>query len=267
MEEKNIPDADKDATLILLHGWGQTSRAFEPLVELLRDDLRIITFDFPGHGEAKEDGGPYTFERYIETLADVVKSLNGGPFHLLGWSMGGTVAALYCLDGAGPLPESLILMSATPKFVIPEKNLGIGQHPAAVKKMERMIRADHEAGLRDFIGRFFDSGEVIAEDMRAEIERVFYPDSFPPKKEALLGTLADLAKADLTARGAGAYNGPMLLIHGRLDRICPAGGQKLWKNLFPNISEFFINDAAHAPHLTRRREVAGAIKNFISGSL
>ena len=159
----------------MVHGWGQTKSAFNPFVKVLAQKLRIITFDLPGHGEAKGSDGPYTFERYGNELAEVVKKSGADSFHLLGWSMGGTISASYCLEKTGLLPKSLTLLAATPKFVTHTHNLGIGQHPAAVKKMERQILRDADSGLRDFIDRFFENGEEITPEQRVGIENLFIP--------------------------------------------------------------------------------------------
>jgi len=231
--------------LIMVHGWGQTKRAFDPLVELLAQKLRVITFDLPGHGEAKNSGGPFTFERYRNELSEVVKTSGASSFHLLGWSMGG-----------------ITLLSATPKFVTHTHNLGIGQHPAAVKKMERQIDRDTDSGLRNFIDSFFDSGEQITQAQRTEIENLFYSNNFPPNQEALLSSLSELASTDLTI-SKKRFNEPVLLIYGRMDRICPVGGQALWKKLFERVDELCLENTGHAPHLTQTAQVAESIASFI----
>ncbi|VAX21469.1 hypothetical protein MNBD_NITROSPINAE01-443 [hydrothermal vent metagenome] len=248
--------------LIMVHGWGQTKRAFDPLVELLAQKLRVITFDLPGHGEAKNSGGPFTFERYRNELSEVVKTSGASSFHLLGWSMGGTISAGYCLEKTGVLPKSLTLLSATPKFVTHTHNLGIGQHPAGVKKMERQIDRDTDSGLRNFIDSFFDSGEQITQAQRTEIENLFYSNNFPPNQEALLSSLSELASTDLTI-SKKRFNEPVLLIYGRMDRICPVGGQALWKKLFERVDELCLENTGHAPHLTQTAQVAESIASFI----
>jgi pimeloyl-ACP methyl ester carboxylesterase len=179
--------------------------------------------------------------------------------------MGGTIAAIHCLEQREPRPLSLILIASTPRFVAPENNLGVGQHPTAVKKMERMISTDHDSGLREFIGRFFESGEVILESMKAEIENLLIPENFPPNKDALLATLKELAALDLTISGR-KWDGPVLNIQGTADKITLKGGQRLWRGLFDNITEAPVESAGHAPHLTQTAGVAEIIAGFI-GSL
>jgi len=258
-----VADTGNGPAIVALHGWGQTGRSFAPLARALADGFRVISFDFPGHGTAKDVGGPYTFKRYAEFVGEMVSSLKLERFHLLGWSMGGTVGSIYTNGGFGPKPDSLIMLSATPKFVIPEKNLGIGQHPAAVKKMERMIKADHDAGLRDFIGRLFASGETIAPELTPIIEDAFFGGDFPPLKEALLSTLSDMSQTDLT-EGASISPLPVLIICGGADKINPVGGQKLWRSVFRDLREVFLDGAGHAPHLTRTADTAEAVRVFLS---
>lgn len=262
MNRVKISDVGHGPIIVMVHGWGQTKKSFEPLAESLKEKFRVISFDLPGHGSAKEDGGPYTFMRYCDVLTGVINTLGDPPYHLLGWSMGGAIAALYSFNKLGRAPESLILLGATPKFVTTTHNLRLGQHPAAVKKMARLIMRDADSGLRDFVDRFFESGEKISEGERAQIEKIFYPPEFPPQKEALLSTLDELARTDLTQH-SGRYDGPVLLIYGRLDKICPVGGQQLWKGLFDNLQEVCLESAGHAPHITRLPEVAESIKDFI----
>lgn len=252
------------APIIFLHGWGQSRKAFEPLIAALNERrITSFAFDFPGHGDSRNEPGPYSFDRYTSLIAEFVKSTGAPRFHLAGWSMGGTIAANYCLRQMEPRPSSLILIDSTPRFVALEKNLGVGQHPIAVKKMERMIERDHDAGLREFISRFFESGEDIPESMRDEIEKYLVPESFPPDKEALLSTLTELSALDLTVSGL-KWDGPVLNIHGTADKITPRGGQKLWRSLFDRITEAPVDLAGHAPHLTRTDGVADIITAFIS---
>lgn len=257
MNEAHVP-------LIFLHGWGQSRRAFDPLIHALNDrGVRSFSFDFPGHGDARDEPGPYSFDRYASLIGEFAKSIGASRFHLAGWSMGGTIAALHCLQRKEPRPLSLILIASTPRFVAMGNSIGVGQPPVAVKKMERMITADPDAGLREFIGRFFESGEIIPEEMKSEIEKLLIPETFPPNKNALLSTLSELSSLDLTTSGL-EWDGPVLNIQGTADKITLKGGQRLWSGLFEKITEAPMESAGHAPHLTQTAGVAEIITGFLS---
>ena len=99
-------------------------------------------------------------------------------------------------------------------------------------------------------------------DRQREIGWLLHGNGFPPRKEALIETLGDLAAENLID-ARGGYDGAVLLIYGRLDKITPAGGQRLWKDVFRDLEEHPVDGAGHAPHLTRSREAARVIRDFI----
>ncbi len=257
-----IRDTGNGPAIVMLSGWGQTRRAFDRLTDELKDKYRLISLDMPGYGAAKEAPGPYSLDRYCGVISDVVRQARLARFHLLGWSMGGEIAAKYIRDKRGPAPESLILLSSPARFVSKDKDILVGAHPARAKKMEMMIRQNHAAGLKDFICRFFESGEEISPEEKVEIEKLLIPPGFPPRKEALLENLRELIELDLTESPI-EYDGPVLIISGGLDRIAPIGGQKLWKTVFANVEAACIETAGHAPHLTCAARVGELVTRFI----
>ncbi len=109
-------------TVILCHGFLDMGLGFFKLAPLLAAaNYRVIAFDFRGHGESEwvGRGGYYHFADYVLDLHELVPQLvaDGTSFHLVGHSMGGTVATLYAathlariqtlslLEGYGPPAE------------------------------------------------------------------------------------------------------------------------------------------------------------------
>jgi pimeloyl-[acyl-carrier protein] methyl ester esterase len=178
--------------------------------------------------------------------------------------MGGSIAAKYVLEKIEPRPESLILVCAPARFVARNgSGIGMGQHPGAVKKMQKLIKSDPDVALRGFVQTFFEAGEVIDKAMTETIEALLVKEPFPAPAEVLIQTLDELDKTDLTQH-EGDHDVPVLLIQGALDKICPSGGQKLWDDLFTRIDRVTMPDCGHAPHLTRPRELAREISRFLS---
>ncbi|MDH5479005.1 MAG: alpha/beta fold hydrolase [Nitrospinota bacterium] len=261
-------------SIIMVHGWGQSRQSLAPLARELSKSFRVINIDLPGHGAAKHEPGPYTFGRYMDQIADVARAECGenssqakSGFSLLGWSMGGLIAAIYALRKTAPLPDSLILLAAPARFVAPKSAIGMGQSITSITRLREQLVADHESALRTFIEFFFMSGEVIDPASVAPIRAALAPpDTFPPAREALLATLDQLAESDLTAGQALPEPVRGLIINGTLDRICPKGGQRLWEHVFSGLEQTTLNDCGHAPHLTRLEETSAAIIKFLKGS-
>jgi pimeloyl-ACP methyl ester carboxylesterase len=80
------------APLVCIHGVGSSLLAWEGVVERLKDQFRILTFDLRGHGESTRIKGRYEIDEMVaETLA-LVDHLGFSRFHLAGFSLGGLLA-------------------------------------------------------------------------------------------------------------------------------------------------------------------------------
>ncbi|MFW6087666.1 MAG: alpha/beta fold hydrolase [Myxococcota bacterium] len=95
------PDAP---TVVLCHGFLDVGFSFDRVGRRLAEGgYRAVAFDFRGHGETDwvATGGYYHFPDYTLDLHELLPQVADGPVHLLGHSMGGTVACMY----AGTVPE------------------------------------------------------------------------------------------------------------------------------------------------------------------
>ena len=266
MNPDHVTITGQGPAILSVHGWGQSRASMAPLADALSGGHRVINIDLPGHGAARGLPGPHTFPRYMEWISQMAKEHAEGQFHLLGWSMGGAIAARYALERLTPIPSSLVLLAAPARFIAP-KGSGMGQTLSAIERLRAQLTADHTAALRTFIEFFFMSGELIEPEMEAPIRAALTPSgAFPPDKEALLATLGELTELDLTRHRAIPSFVRGLIINGTLDRICPVAGQALWDGIFSDLSWSTMDNCGHAPHLTRLADTAAAIDNFLSGS-
>jgi 2-succinyl-6-hydroxy-2,4-cyclohexadiene-1-carboxylate synthase len=118
------------ADLVLLHGFTQTGRSWQPVRRALAARYRAIAPDLPGHGEFAERR-PASFA----ACDAYVRGLGGGRFTLVGYSMGGRIALHAALSLAARL-ERLVLIGASPGLADPS---------------ERAARAADDAALADRI--------------------------------------------------------------------------------------------------------------------
>jgi 2-succinyl-6-hydroxy-2,4-cyclohexadiene-1-carboxylate synthase len=104
-------------TLILLHGFGGTRRAWDGVVARLDPQrYRPLALDLPGHGGAASRAGPITFDACVETV------LAAGPkrFALCGYSLGGRVA-LHVALAAPERVSRLIVVASSPGIEDPSE--------------------------------------------------------------------------------------------------------------------------------------------------
>lgn len=82
-----------DPVLVLSHSIFFDQRMFEPLVELLESDFRIIRYDHRAHGQsARSDMSVIDMEKLTEDAVALIDLLGAAPCYFLGNSMGCFVA-------------------------------------------------------------------------------------------------------------------------------------------------------------------------------
>src|SRR5262249_24320281 len=78
--------------LVLLRGGAVDSRFFDQNVGALAGRCRVITTDLWGHGRTADRDGPFSLESFANDVAELIERVVGGPAHVLGHSIGATVA-------------------------------------------------------------------------------------------------------------------------------------------------------------------------------
>lgn len=78
--------------LVLLHGVGLRSEAWNSLVAYLSDSFSIYAIDLPGHGESESlEGDASSLEDYSDAITAYLESFDG-PVYIAGHSMGAMIA-------------------------------------------------------------------------------------------------------------------------------------------------------------------------------
>jgi pimeloyl-ACP methyl ester carboxylesterase len=92
-------EGKRDApVLILAHGSNASLHTWEPWVGQLKDNWRVISFDFPAHGlTGPSKSGVYSGTTYVQVVDDLAQHFKVDRFVLGGNSMGGAVAWRYAL--------------------------------------------------------------------------------------------------------------------------------------------------------------------------
>lgn len=161
-------------TLVLLHGFLDVSWSFAPFAAAMRRageandraSLRMMAPDLRGHGETERvgRGGYYHFPDYVADMLPLIESLPR-PRHLLGHSMGGTVAAL--LTGTFPdLVDSLVLVEGLGPPAVQE------EPPDRMAQWIRDVRAQSESESPDSRVRALPDLDAAAERLRRRNPRM-----------------------------------------------------------------------------------------------
>lgn len=99
-----------DRPFVLVHGWKQSHRLWDPVVARLASRHRVVAFDLRGMGESDKPSSRYDFGELAGDLAFVLEALDLADVTLVGWSMGCTVS-LELLRRGEPRVARLVLVN------------------------------------------------------------------------------------------------------------------------------------------------------------
>jgi pimeloyl-[acyl-carrier protein] methyl ester esterase len=244
---------------VLLHGWSLNLRVWDPLIERLAGEFRIITLDLPGHGKSDWDRRASTPAAQAWRVHETLAALSNR-YALLGWSLGGQLA----LDLAAALPadiERLILISSTPKF-LSSPSWRYGMPRPLLARLANRVHDRDEYVVRDFLklaarGSAPRTAERVFETLRAAVRA-----HGTARFEALANGLARLREGDLR-RALPLVRVPALVLSGRRDQIIRPSASRAMARALPQARYVSIDGAAHAPFLSHPRQFTRLVCEFL----
>jgi 2-succinyl-6-hydroxy-2,4-cyclohexadiene-1-carboxylate synthase len=154
------PAGTERESVVLLHGFGGTSRSWEGVIaHLPAERYRPLALDLPGHGEQADAPRPITFEGCVHSVLERAPRR----FVLAGYSMGGRIALQLALAAPERI-ERLVLVSITAGIEDSTERAGRSKH-------DRRLADEIERGsIEDFVERW-RAQPMFAEDP-PEVDRL-----------------------------------------------------------------------------------------------
>lgn len=233
--------------LVLVHGFAASLHTWEPWVQRLGKDYRIVSLDLPGFGLTRAPDGylltPTAFDDTVEGVADHLKL---GKFTLAGNSMGGGVAWQYALKHPDRL-EGLVLVDS-------------GGFPEPAQKGSPVAFKI----LRNPVGRFLlkdlDTSRVTAQGLRSAFEpqpdlatdamvaRYVELARAPGHKDIILGMMSDPSGPRMAdPRQLATLKVPTLILHGDHDLLISADAGRKFAAAIPGSQLIIYENVGHIP--------------------
>jgi pimeloyl-[acyl-carrier protein] methyl ester esterase len=241
--------------LVLLHGWGMNSGAFDRWLPQLVDDYRITLIDLPGFGVNNAVLPElYTLEQVSECIETVLPDNSV----LVGWSLGGLVAQHIAAFGSCEL-KGLVTVASTPYFVQEQAWAGIRQDILAM--FATQLSRSYDKTLERFLAiqaMGSDNPRQEVRDLKGQIKQ--YPD---PSPTALAAGLDLLAEGDVR-HALSKIKVPTLRLYGRRDTLVPVSAVDAIHALHPQSDNVVLCQAAHAPFMSHPEKTTQVLHQFVS---
>ena len=91
MQDIYVDDTGKGFALVLVHGFLGSSKMWEPQIEFLKKNYRVVAPDLPGFGKSNKTKSYNNIYDMAQTILDCLKEKKIEKFYLLGHSMGGMI--------------------------------------------------------------------------------------------------------------------------------------------------------------------------------
>jgi 3-oxoadipate enol-lactonase len=242
--------------LVLLNGMASSSHSWSPSwVALLEHSCRLLLIDNRGTGSSTHSGEPFSMS---DLAADVVEALDRCGLesaHVLGQSMGGTIAATVAIEHPGRV-HRLVLASSGPGGT-----QAVPPRPDVMAKLMAMSqgRLEPEEMVSAVTGRGFAERhpEVIAavgRQHRAEqVDR------------SVIGLQVQASLGFDPAR-LGDVRAPTLVVHGDDDPVVPLENGRLLAAAIPGARMEVLPGVGHMLGHEAPEEFAQLVEEFLSAA-
>jgi pimeloyl-ACP methyl ester carboxylesterase len=236
-------------TVVFHHGLGATSGSWAAWLPVLADRYRLVTFDMRGHGHSSPPaaGAPLSFERLVGDLIAVADAVGVERFHLVGESIGGTIALQAAIDHA-PRIRTLTISNGA----------HIGGSLNNLGDWQKRIDAGGMQGWSEHMMRCRFNDGAITEPMWQWYAR----EQAGVSSDVVLRAVRLLAGADLSGR-LDAVTMPVLLMHGDSSPFIPV---PVMADLKARLRDARLQVFAHARHglpFSHARECASTLRAFL----
>ena len=253
--EINYVEEGEGFPVILIHGLAGDHSAWKPQIEALKNDYRVIAFDNPGSGDSSLVEEPTSTSYLADAAIELMDKLDVERAHIIGRSMGGSIAQHMALKEPGRLQS--IAMAASFGKLDP---IGI----QTIKNMQELLRwrkswaewAPHALLL--FVSpAFYNENPTIIKN----ITELISDEGRDMNSYDYLATA--VLEHDILDQ-LGSITTPALVMAGRYDPICSMTSQNWMLEALPNAGMEVFENSSHFFLMEEASRALEVIKNWLA---
>lgn len=238
--------------VLLIHGWGMHSGVWRPFaLDLASRGYRVTLVDLPGHGRSG------MLDDYsLGGLSDAVSAVAPARCHLIGWSLGGSIACL--MASKSPTRFMTLTMVASNVRFCGDRDWP-GMDLQVMESFAQEVLTDHQRALMRFFGLQtwgMEDAKIIIQLLKERVEECEAPEA-----AALFAGLEILRLGDLR-RELQSLQVPPLALLGAKDRLVPVAVGRAMQQLQDQCCVHVLLKSAHIPFVTEGQECLDTIERF-----
>lgn len=248
---------DDGPVVVFCHGLLGRGRNFSGVAKALQPDFRCVLLDMPDHGAS-----PWTesvsYAQNARMVVEQLRSLDAGPVHLVGHSMGGKTAMMVALL-APELVERLVVVDISPTggagssqfghLLSAMQDLDLASVSSLGEADDRLADAVPEKSLRGF----------LLQNLRRDRQSQQF--GWQPNLEVLRRDLATIT-SDIP-HGDRSYDGPVLWLSGSESSYVTEEQAPTMRQLFPRTVQVTIKGAGHWVHSEQPQAFTATVRHFL----
>ena len=253
-------------TVLLIHGIGGDWRTWEPVLDGLARQHRVVAVDLPGHGGSAKGAGDYSLGSLASAFRDLGGALGIERATVVGHSLGGGVAMQFAYQFPERC-ERLVLVSSGGLG----RDVGLALRLATLPGSELFLSLTAPAA-RSLINLAARAGRALR--LRPAYDAAFYARTFatladPETRAAFLGTLRGVVGTagqlvDARDRLYLAAHMPTLIVWGERDGVLPMDHAHAAHEAMPGSRLEIFEDGGHLPQFDDPHRFIDVVNDFVA---
>jgi len=273
-------DGPPGRTFVLVHGLGGSLLSWLAVAPGLARHGRVLAMDLPGFGRTERNGRRSRVSDLRGTVSRFVDEVAGGdPVVLVGNSMGGGISMLEAALEPAAI-EALVLSNSVFPWKrgssLPAPIVMVGFALYELPRVgewasrQRVTRLEAERAVELGLRIIAADPSTIPEDLvRLHVEQLVRhqqnPDAGPAFLEAARSLLALGRRREVVRWIVGSVRSPVLVVHGREDRLVPVGFAMGALEMRPDWDVRLIPRVGHVPQMEAPDRWLAAVEPWIEG--
>lgn len=231
-------------TVLILHGWADSSKGLAALTSELSQKYDVIALDLPGFGATQLPPQAWGLSEYAAFVEHFLEKIGATKVYaVIGHSNGGAMAIHGLANGVLHAAKLVLLGSAGIRGEYKGRNKALRMVAKTGKALTAPLPAGVKNKLRRKVYKTIGSDMLVVESLQETFKKVVGQD-----------VRADAAKITI----------PTLLIYGQNDEQTPPRYGQIFTQAIAGSQLHVISDAGHFVHLDQPQQTTTLIEEFLA---